>query len=483
MFPIHLPQVKQDTIAEFARIRAFSIRPRSLATSATQTRDKDVIMTGYLLNVVYILTLFILSPYFFVTAIRKGKYRAGWAARLLGHVPIREGRQPCVWLHAVSVGEVQLLTTLVPTLQRENPDWQCVISTTTRTGFALARETFPNHLVCYCPLDFTWSTAAAMQRLRPDLLVLTELELWPNLIRTAVRHGSKVAVINGRLSEKSFRGYRRIRPLVARMLRRIDVIAVQNQQYADRFLKLGAIPAAVCVTGSIKFDGAQSDRRNPRTEALRALTGIADDDVVFLAGSTQRPEESLALEVFEGLQERFPQLRLILVPRHPERFAEVSRLLDDSGLPWQRRSALADQPLDPPDARILLVDTVGELGAWWGTASIGFVGGSLGSRGGQNMIEPSAYGVAVCFGPHTQNFRDVVQSLLADDAATVVRDRAELLQFVRRCLEDPPAAAQQGQRAAQLVAASRGATAKTTDLLGELCGDKPAGHDAYRPAA
>ncbi len=439
-------------------------------------------MTGYLLNGVYLGLLVLLAPSFVWSALRKGKYRAGWAAKLWGRVPHRPGPQPCVWLHAVSVGEVQLLATLIAALQREHPHWQYVISTTTRTGFALAKEKFPSHLVCYAPLDFTWSTAAAFRRLRPDLLVLTELELWPNLIRTAVRRGTPVAVVNGRLSEKSFRGYRRIRPLVARMLRSINLLAVQTPQYADRFLNLGADPATVHITGSLKFDGAHSDRRNPRTESLAALAGIGGQEVVFLAGSTQRPEEALALAAFAQLAPAYPQLRLILVPRHPERFDEVAQLLDASGLPWQRRSALARHPLDPPDARILLVDTVGELAAWWGTATIGFVGGSLGSRGGQNMIEPAAYGVAVCFGPHTQNFRDVVQALLAGDAAKVVCDETELREFVRHGLDDPQAAAAQGQRAAQLVAASRGATLRTVEGLSRLMAAAAEGR-TYRPAA
>ncbi|HUS37941.1 MAG: 3-deoxy-D-manno-octulosonic acid transferase [Pirellulales bacterium] len=440
-------------------------------------------MSGYFLNGIYILLLIALSPFLLLAAIRKGKYREGWAAKFLGHVTVRQGNQTCIWFHAVSVGEVQLLGSLIQRLHRDQPDWQCVISTTTKTGFALAHEKFPQHLVFYCPLDFTWSTTEAMKRVRPDLLVLSELELWPNLIRAASRHGAKVAVINGRISDKSFRGYRWIRPLVGRMLRRIDTIAVQNEQYADRFLKLGASSQTVNITGSIKFDGANTDRRNPKTESLRALAGLSDGDVVFLAGSTQRGEEAAAVEVFSQLADQFPQLHLVLVPRHPERFEEVARLLDASRQPWQRRTQLADRPLDPPNARILLVDTVGELGAWWGTANIGFVGGSLGSRGGQNMIEPAAYGVAVCFGPNTQNFRDVVQALLAHQAAMVVQDQQMLQKFVRDCLQDPQAATRQGQRAAELVASSRGATSKTTELLRMLIENESVTGETFRPAA
>jgi 3-deoxy-D-manno-octulosonic-acid transferase len=357
---------------------------------------------------------------------------------------------------------------------------EIVLSTTTQTGFALARKKHSDRSVFYCPLDFTWATAAAMRRVMPDVLVLAELELWPNLVRAARRSGARVAVINGRLSEKSFQGYQRIRPIVARLLQSIDLVAVQSEEYAERFRCLGARPESLHVTGSVKFDGAQSDRRNSKTEALRALAGLADGDKVFLAGSTQRPEERLAVETFRTLQPAHPKLRLVLVPRHPERFEEVAQMLDASGLSWQRRSNL-DQAPPSRDARILLVDTVGELGAWWGAADIGFVGGSLGSRGGQNMIEPAAYGAAVCFGPNTKNFRDVVAMLMANDAAVVVRDNDELTAFVRRCLEDAAFASELGRRARATVAAGRGATRATVDELLALCPGRNA--PDVRPAA
>ena len=199
-------------------------------------------------------------------------------------------------------------------------------------------------------LDFTWAVNAAMRRIRPDVLVLAELELWPNLVWAARRHGARTAVINGRLSQRSFAGYRRIRPLVSRLLRSIDCIAVQDETYAERFRALGARPEAVHVTGSMKYDGAQTDRDNPATRRLAALAGLAADDVVFLAGSTQEPEESVALEVFQQLSRDWPQLRLIIVPRHPERFDAVARMLDASGVAWQRRTLL-DLPVGNRSSR------------------------------------------------------------------------------------------------------------------------------------
>ena len=286
----------------------------------------------FLLDVCYILLLVGLSPWLAYAAIRKGKYRDGWGPKFLGLVPPRTGNRPCIWLHAVSVGEVNLLQPLLAQLGQEHPLWECVISTTTRTGFALARKKYASYQVFYCPLDFSWAVRQAMRRIRPAALVLVELELWPNLIRAVRDQGAAVAVVNGRLSEKSFRGYRRIRPLVRRSLERIQLLAVQNETYAERFRELGAPAQAVHVTGSIKFDGAQTERDNPTTLRLRQLWQVPDDTFVFLAGSTQDPEERLALETFRELHQFDPTARLIVVPRHPERFEEVAQVLDQSGI-------------------------------------------------------------------------------------------------------------------------------------------------------
>lgn len=427
---------------------------------------------SWALNLAYLCVLLVAAPWVGWNAWRKGKHREGFAAKLLGRVPSRQGDKPCVWLHAVSVGEVNLLAGTLRELSQRRPELELVISTTTKTGYELATSKYPERQVFYCPLDFSWAVDEALRRVRPELLVLAELELWPNLIRAARRGGVRVAVINGRLSDNSYRGYRRARWLIARILGKIDLIAAQDHDTAERFRSLGASEASVRVTGSLKFDGVQSDRRNRRTLQLTRLAGIGDDEVVLLAGSTQSPEEQYALDVFRQLADDYPALRLIIVPRHPERFDEAARLLDRSDVRWRRRSDLDDAVLATVEGdapwQVLLVDAVGELGAWWGAATIGFVGGSFGARGGQNMLEPAAYGAAVCFGPNTWNFRDIVRQLLAADAAEVVADQSELDGFVRRCLDDPQRAAMLGERAKQLVASQQGATAVTVEQLTQL---------------
>jgi 3-deoxy-D-manno-octulosonic-acid transferase len=340
-----------------------------------------------------------------------------------------------------------------------------------------------DHVLFYCPLDFSWAVEKAFQRLKPDLLVLVEQELWFNLVRTAKQRGVKIAIVNGRFGENGYKRYLWIRPLITPLLQQFDLIAPQNELYAGWFRRLGVSSEVIKITGSIKFDGANTDRNNAETERFRKLANIAADDIVFLAGSTQHPEETFAVDCYEHLKKDFPRLRLIIVPRHPERFDEVATMLDGKGVDWQRRSTLSARaagsrppvnraggvnPPTSPSPRVLLVDTIGELGGWWGTATIAYVGGSMGKRGGQNMIEPAAYGAAVCFGPNTKNFRDIVEMMLRDEAALVVHDQREMERFVRRCLEEPNYAAQLGNNARSLVERQTGATQRTLELLQAL---------------
>ncbi len=384
-----------------------------------------------------------------------------------------------IWLHGVSVGEVQLLASLAAEIRRQadaaGRPVECVISSSTTTGLDVAIRRFGADHAFPCPLDFTWAVNTALDRVRPDVLVLGELELWPNLLACTHARGIPIVVANARMSERSFAGYGRIRPLVRRMLGLVAVVAARSRPDADRFVDLGG--RDVIVTGSMKFDGVKGDRGAPDVSRLRQLAGIAADDVVFLAGSTQAPEEQLAIDAFRALAPDHPRLVLVLVPRHVERCAEIAAILDGSGVRWQARSRLDRDGADP-QSRVLLVDTTGELGWWWGTAAIAFVGGSLdGRRGGQNMLEPSAYGAAVCFGPHTRNFADEVRTLLAADAAVVVAGGEDLCSFVRRCLDDPAWAASLGGRAAATVSSRRGATAATASLILERL---PGGSSGFR---
>lgn len=422
---------------------------------------------SWLLNACYGVLLLAVSPVLLYRMIWLGKYREGWKQKLLGHLPPPDSQRPRIWFHAVSVGEVLLLEGVLKQLIQQSPDVDILISTTTSTSQAVARRKFPDHQVCYFPLDFSWSVSTAIQRVRPTAIVLVELELWPNFIRQAASQQIPLMLINGRMSEKSFRGYRRIRPLMSRLLSRFDALAVQNEIYAERLRQLGAPPERIHVTGSIKFDNVQTDRQNSRTRELREYFGISDDEVVLIAGSTQEPEESIALDCFESLRVDHPELRLIIVPRHQERFEEVAKLIQRTGHPLKRRSTsntgAVSSVREPP---VCLLDTLGELASCWGLADIAFVGGSLTCRGGQNMIEPAAFGAAVLFGPNTWNFHDVAEGLLDGNAASVVQDAPELKATIRQLIEHPSERIRLGTRAQSFVRNQQGATAETAKLIG-----------------
>lgn len=436
----------------------------------------------WLLNILYAVVIAAASPVLLYRCLRQGKYRAGWREKLLGELPELPPTAHRIWLHAVSVGEVLLLKGLISELRAGRPDLSIVLTTTTATGHDVAIKQYPDLTICYCPLDFSWAIRRAVARLKPTALVLAELELWPNLIATASRSGVRLAIVNGRLSEKSFRGYRKFRPFIQNLLKRFDVIAVQNDAYASRFSALGAPHDRLTVTGSVKFDGVNTERDNPRTNELRHAFGLEDDDLVFIAGSTQQPEEAYALAAWRELREQVPSLRLILVPRHKERFDEVAALVERSGLPLVRRSRspeIGEQRSETPSnlqatscqalpRPVLLLDTLGELGACWGLADVAFVGGSLTSRGGQNMIEPAACGAAVLFGPNTWNFRDAVTLLLSAQAARVINNQHELTEAVRTLISDGALRSAMGNRARDTVSAHRGATQKTVELLRDM---------------
>jgi len=425
----------------------------------------------FALNVIYSAALVIFSPWLFYRWIRAGKYREGWKEKFLGRAPWRIGDQPCLWFHAVSVGEVLLLRPLVREMARRRPNWEVVISTSTTTGLAVARRTYPDLVTFYAPLDFSWSTRHAIARIRPTVLALVELELWPNLIRAAKRAGAKVAIINARLSPRSYRGYRSLRGPLQPTLGRIDVVAAQNVEYARRFVDLGIPSHRVSVTGSVKYDGLESDRNNAKTRELRQLLGLASTDLVFVAGSTMEGEEEAVLAAYAAARRQHLGLRLILVPRHAERFESVALWLIEQRHTVVRRSRLKT-PVprtlggSPP---VILIDTIGELGAIWGLADVAFVGGSLrAGRGGQNMMEPAAYGASVMFGPHIANFRETVEQLLDRNAARQVADTEELTRGLLEDLDDPETAAARGAAGRDFVLAQNGAAGRTLVELDRL---------------
>ncbi len=422
----------------------------------------------YLLyNLLLGLAVIAAAPWWLARMLTQGKYRAGLGERL-GRVPARLGPAAgCIWIHAVSVGEVLAVSGLASGLRERFPDRRVLISTTTATGQKLARERFGQDNVFYYPLDFGFAILPYLRALRPALIVLAESEFWPNFLRLAQGSGARVAVVNARISDRSLPRYLRLRALWRRVLCHIDLLLAQSQEDARRLTSIGAPADRVGVGGNLKFDVAPPGTL-PAIEMLRRLLRPAE--AVIVCGSTAEDEEIIVLRAFSAVLERHPRAALILAPRHPQRFEAVAGLIAASGLKFWRRSQLAGN--ESLCGSVLLLDSIGELAALYSLASIAFVGGSLVPRGGHNILEPAQFGVATLVGPHTENFRDIVRIFEQKGAVRVVsaeRFGGELL----RLLDDPGARQELGQRAADVVREQRGATGRTLDELELNCWRRP----------
>lgn len=423
-------------------------------------------------NLLYAVALALLSPMILYRMLRHGRYRRGIVDKLYGLTStqaarLRDGR-PCVWIHAVSVGEANLLPGIVQRLRDRRPDRQIIVSASTDTGYDLAVRHFGKDRVFFCPLDFTWAVRRTLRRLAPQQLVLVELELWPNLIRLARQRGAEVMVVNGRLSARSSSRYQRLGRFTRSIFAALSWVGCQDQASRERFAACGTPRDRLRVTGSLKFDEAPTSRATPEVQSRARWAGIDAGHHVWLVGSTQAGEEEMALEIYRSIRREHPQLRLILAPRHKERFDEVAALAAAAGWQVRRRSQCDRRSDDRWDGdTIILVDTIGELRHWWGVARIATVGGSFGSRGGQNMLEPAGYGCAVCFGPNTRNFDQIARRLIEAGGAMRVADQHQLQSFVIRCLTDVAAADQLGNSARRTVLCHRGAADRT---VAALCG-------------
>ncbi len=438
-------------------------------------------MNRWIRNLIYLTALGLAFPWLVVRRCTTGRYRSGLRQKLLGLSPTNwaeaaDWAEPSawdagdgpnlktVWLHGVSVGEVLLLSSLLERLQHELPQTRFVVSTTTDSGMQLARKLMPTVRLFYFPLDFSWAIHRALQALQPSMIVLGELELWPNLIDCAHRAGVPICVVNGRLSQRSERGYRRLSWITRSMFSKLSLVTAQSETYAERFRNCGTPAERIAVTGSVKFDNVTFEREAENVRRLGELVGVQPQQTIWIAGSTQPPEEMAACEVFLELREGFPDLRLIVVPRHPDRFDEVHDQLASTGVRLLRRSALTG-PIQATEWDVLIVDTVGELKWWWGLADLALVGGSFGKRGGQNMLEPAAYGADVAFGPNTSNFRDSVELLLSHNAATRLTSLQSIQDWVHQGLVDRDAGKRRGENARRMIAAHQGALERTIQLL------------------
>ena len=430
---------------------------------------------GIVLDAIYASGLVLTSPVWLYRMIRHGRYRADIGQRF-GAAPVRYGLQPIIWIHGVSLGEVNAARTLVAEIHSQLPDYRVVISSTTDTGMAAANRLYaPDHLTFRWPLDFTPAVNRALGRLRPDLVVLMEGEVWPNFLAACRRRGIPVVVVNGRMSpDKGYPGYRKLGPLAGKLLfNRLTAMGAQDEAYAKRFRSLGMDPNKVHVTGMMKFDAVTLAEGVPGQQALASALGIGPSDKLLVAGGTGPGEEKMLLETYAGLAARYADVRLGIVPRKPERFNEVARLVAARGLAIIRRSENPDGTTSRHrPGGVILGDTIGELTKFYALAECVFVGRSLVPMGGSDMIEAAALGKATAFGPHTFNFPQA--DGLAEHGCVRVADAAALGEQFDRWLSDPASAAQAGREAWQYVRSRQGATKRNVEMICRVLGRVPA---------
>lgn len=417
-----------------------------------------------LYSFVLALAIIVAGPYWLWEMLRHGKYRTGLRERL-GIIPrrVRGGAGKCIWIHAVSVGEVLAISELARSLRENLSDHRVVISTTTDTGQKLAASRFGSENVFYFPLDFAFAVRRWFAFLKPDLVILGETEFWPNFLRVAAEHEARVAVVNARISDRSLRGYRRWRSLLSRVLRSVDVFLAQTPEDARRLIEIGAPDGRVRVTGNLKFD-VPPPRACDIVEQLRTALKNSHAGPVLVCGSTVAGEEGMLVSAFHEVAQLYPEMVMLLAPRHPERFEEVTPLLATSGVPFRKRSEWHGESLN---GGILLVDSIGELAGLYALADIAFVGGSLVRGGGHNIIEPAQHGVPVLVGEHTENFRDIVNFFRDRDAVRVVTPEQLGRTFLALLAADAEPQ-KMGERAADVVESQRGATRRTLEELEAL---------------
>ena len=437
----------------------------------------------YLLySVVTLLTLVVLSPYFLYQALRHNKYVGSFRQRL-GYLPVSLNLDgdDSIWVHAVSVGEVLAARSVIAELRRRYPRLRLFLSTTTLAGQQLARRSVSDiDGVFYFPFDWTFSVRRTLDRVQPRLFVMIETEIWPNLLRECRRRRIATVLVNGRISYRSFPRYRLIRPFFRRVLADVDRFCVQGDEAARRLISLGADPARITITGSLKFDALEVIPTPGRgRERVLRFFRMSANRPVLVAGSTLKGEEEAVVRAFNRLRTGGSSALLVIAARHPERFGEVERLCRQEGLSTVRRTEL---PIDAePRADAVILDTIGELAEVYQIATVVFVGGSLVRAGGHNILEPAVFGKPIVFGPHMENFAEIADAFLANDAALQVRSDRELEAAVLSLMGDPVRRARLGAAARALVDANRGAKDKTLAVIASLVPPEDRERSVVRP--
>lgn len=419
-----------------------------------------------LYDLIFLLLILFSLPVYLV----RGKLHRGLFKRL-GFMPAGIKLDGPIWVHAVSVGEAAALRRLVGELREAYPGKKFVVSTVTATGNKIAAGLVKEgDWLTYLPFDFSFSVKRVIERIKPQVFIIAETELWPNLIRSLRKNKIPVVVVNARISDSSYRGYGLIKFLLKPVLRSITLFCAQSSSDAARLEKLGAVKESIRVTGNLKFDLPAQPQADEERRRLREKMGLTGRDKLLVCGSTHAGEEELLLGIYRQLRRDFPGLRLLLAPRHPERSADIASLVREKSMLPVLISRLDSGYCGECGSPVFLLDSIGELNVFYNAADIVFMGGSLVSKGGHNIIEPASLKKPVLFGPHMFNFHDITELFLTQEAAVMAADAAELKERVKFLLEAESEALRMGERAYELISRNRGSTEKTVELIKGIIG-------------
>jgi 3-deoxy-D-manno-octulosonic-acid transferase len=407
------------------------------------------------------------APFWLYRLLTTEKYRHGLRERL-GHVPARVldavGSRPVIWIHAVSVGEVLAASRLIADLEQRAPAYRVLVSTTTRTSQELARKKFGDDRVFYFPIDFNWAVRRYLDSFRPSLVVLLETEFWPNFLAACRRKRIPVAVVNARISDRSYPRYLRLRSLWKEILSGVGLALAQTSEDRSRLVAIGMDADRVSVGGNLKFDVRAPETAKITADLKKSLSLHAK---LIVAGSTLEGEETMLLQAWPQIVAACPEARMIVAPRHPERFSAVAALLKNSGVEWTRRSESSRENGELPPGSIFLLDSIGELASVYSLATIAVVGGSFIPAGGHNPLEPAQFAVPVVMGPHYANFRAIVETLRAENAVSIAGGN-ELQKTLIELLTHPKEALLLGRRSQVVFEREAGATNRAVDALLQL---------------
>lgn len=434
----------------------------------------------FLYNLLATIVVMVILPFFVVrmlwTGQIKGRFKEMW-----GFLPADVLRQvagrKCIWAHAASVGEIVATSSIIKEIAKIVPGQTFLVSVVTPTGYEMAKRIIPEAAgIIYFPLDLPWLVESVIDRIKPHVFMMVETELWPNFLKAAKRHNVKVLMVNGRISDKSSKRYHYLFSILKDMLNNVDRFCMQSSQDSDYIIGLGADPARVAVTGNTKFDQTYADISLQQQEEIRKMLGLGQAAPVIVAGSTHKGEEELLISAFQAVLANFPRAVMIIAPRHVERAGEIADLCQRSAINATKRTEVvtdnSGQALtyETSDSRqqVVILDTIGELGKVYGIADLVFVGGSLVSKGGHNILEPAAHGKPVLVGPYMFNFKEIYALLSKRGVCITVKDQNELTLQMNALLKDEELQLRMKREALKIIEENKGASAKSAQFVQQL---------------